>query len=314
MGLFISFSGAVFHAKEKAMANGFINMFGRSRRVVYEGKAKTVYEGPEPGTLIHYYKDETVTNHRAKTATVAGKGVINNRVSAHLMSRLEAIGVPTHFIRSVNMREQMVRALEMIPIEVIVRNVAAGEFATRLGIKEGSVLPRPVVEFFLKNDDLRDPWISEDHMYTFGWANPYEIEEVMNMTWRINDYLSGLFSGVGLKLVDMKLEFGRLWGEYDELYIMLADEISPDTCRLWDEKTNEKYDKDRFREDLGGVAEAYQNVAERLGLLPKGAVIQDGPALDKLAGELGEIQNEAGEARKLRAVPKTPPPGGKPWK
>lgn len=290
-------------------------MFGRTtRRVVYEGKAKTVYEGPETGTHIHYYKDETVTDNRQKSATIAGKGVINNRISAHLMTRLESVGIPTHFMRLVNMREQLVRALEMIPVEVIIRNIAAGEFAKRLGIKEGTVLPRPVVEFYFKNDELHDPWVSEDHMYTFGWANPYEIEEVMNMTWRINDYLSGLFSGLGLKLVDMKLEFGRLWGEYDELYIMLADEISPDTCRLWDEKTGEKLDKDRFRDDLGGVAEAYQDVAERLGLLPKGAIIQDGAVDEKMAEELSGIENERAEARKLRAVPKTPPPGGKPWK
>ncbi len=289
-------------------------MFGRSRRVVHEGKAKTVYEGPETGTHIHYYKDETVTDGRTRTATVAGKGVINNRISAHLMTRLETIGIPTHFLRSVNMREQLVRALDMIPVEVIIRNVAAGDFAKRLGIKEGTVLPRPVVEFFLKNDALHDPWISEDHMYTFGWVNPYEVDEIMNMTWRVNDYLSGLFSGVGLQLVDMKLEFGRLWGEYDELYIMLADEISPDTCRLWDEKTGEKLDKDRFRENLGNVAEAYQDVAERLGLLPQGAIIQDGAVDEKRAGALDGIENERAEARKLRAVPKTTPPGGKPWK
>lgn len=288
-------------------------MFGRSRRVVYEGKAKTVYEGPEPGTQIHYYKDETTSNNRQKTGVVSGKGVLNNRISAHLMTRLEGMGIPTHFIRSINMREQLVRQVEMIPIEVIIRNVAAGDFATRLGVKEGTVLPRPLVEFYLKNDDLNDPWLSEDHIVAFGWANPYELEEIMNMTWRVNDYLSGLFAGVGLRLIDMKLEFGRLWGEFDELYIMLADEISPDTCRLWDATTNEKLDKDRFREDLGEVAEAYQNVANRLGLLPKGGILEDGEVNEKLAASMSEIENELAEARKLRAVPKTPSPN-KPWK
>jgi phosphoribosylaminoimidazole-succinocarboxamide synthase len=187
---------------------------------------------------------------------------------------------------------------------VIIRNIAAGDFAKRLGIKEGTVLPRPVVEFFLKNDELGDPWVSEDHIISFGWAHPYEMDEVMNMTWRVNDYLSGLFTGVGLKLVDMKLEFGRLWGEYDELYLMLADEISPDTCRLWDAQTNEKLDKDRFRDDLGGVAEAYQNVAERLGLLPKGAIIEDGAMNEQRAASMDGISNELSEARKLRAVAK----------
>jgi phosphoribosylaminoimidazole-succinocarboxamide synthase len=292
------------------MTAGILNLFGRPRRVVHDGRAKTVYEGPDQGTQIHHYKDTTTTNQGAKTAVISGKGVLNNRISAHLMTRLEMIGVPTHFIRSVNMREQLVRSLEMIPVEVIVRNVAAGDFATRFGIKEGTVMARPITEFYLKNSELGDPWVTEEHMFTFGWVNPYEFEEIMNLTWRINDYLSGLFTGAGLRLVDMKLEFGRLWGEYDELYIMLADEISPDTLRLWDEKTGEKLDKDRFRQDLGGVAEAYQTVADRLGLLPKGPIIQDGTVNEAAAGDLGEIQNELAEARRLRAVPKSSPPSG----
>jgi phosphoribosylaminoimidazole-succinocarboxamide synthase len=298
------------------MSTGFMNMFGRTRRLVYDGKAKTVYEGPEPGTLIHHFKDETSSQKLDKTAVIAGKGVLNNRISAHLMTRLESIGIPTHFIKSVNMREQMVRQVEMIPIEMIIRNVAAGDFAKRLGIKEGTLLPRPIVEFFLKSDELNDPWVTEEHIVSFGWANPYELDEMMNMTWRINDYLSGLFTGVGLKLVDMKLEFGRLWGEFDELYLMLADEISPDSCRLWDAQTNEKLDKDRFREDLGNIAEAYQTVAEKLGLLPKGTtIVEDGAVNEQAAAALGEIANEHAQDRKLRAVPKTPSPGGgKPWK
>ncbi len=293
------------------MALGPLNFFSRARRVVYDGKTKTIYDGPETGTSIHHYKDETFTDGRAKSAVIAGKGVINNRISAHLMTRLESIGVPTHFIKSVNMREQMVRTLEMVPLEIIVRNVAAGDFAKRLGMKEGTVLPRPVTEFYFKSDELGDPWVTEEHLFTFGWVNPYEIDEIMNQTWRINDYLMGLFSGIGLKLVDMKLEFGRLWGEFDELYLMLADEISPDTMRLWDEKTGEKFDKDRFRDDLGGVGEAYQTVAERLGLLPKGPIIQDGEMNEAAAGDLGSIQNDLVEARKLRAVPKNTPPNNR---
>ncbi len=283
-------------------------MFSRQRHVLSEGRAKIVYEGTEPGTQIHHYKDAAVSGPKGeeKSAIISGKGVLNNRISAHLMNRLDSMGIPTHFLRSVNMREQLVRQLEMIPVEVIIRNIAAGSFSARLGIKEGMVLPRPVVEFYLKSKELGNPWLTEDHMIAFGWLNPYELDEMMNMTWRANDYLTGLFAGAGLRLVDMKLEFGRLWGDMGELYLMIADEISPDTCRLWDEKTNEKMDKDRFRQDLGGVAEAYQTVAERLGLIPQGGILQDGTVNEALAAQLGDIQNEQAEVRKLRAVPTTP--------
>ncbi len=294
------------------MTVGILNFFPRPRPLLFEGKSKNVYGGSEPGTIVHYYKDETFTKNKTKSAVIAGKGVINNRISAHLMTRLEAIGVPTHFIRSVNMREQLVRELDMVPIEVVVRNVAAGDFAKRFNLKEGSPLPRPLVEFFMKNDELNDPWVTEDHIFAFGLSNPYELEEMMNLAWRVNDYLVGLMGGVGLRLVDLKLEFGRLWGDYENMYLMLADEISPDTMRLWDEKTGDKLDKDRFREDLGGVGEAYQTVADRLGLLPKGPIILDGGTVDEAAAEhLGKIENASVPTRQLRAVPKAPPPGGR---
>lgn len=272
------------------------------RKAIYEGKAKTIYEGPEPGTFIQYFKDDLTAGNGAKKATVAGKGVLNNRISAHLMTRLEAIGIPTHFIKSINMREQLVRQLDMIPLEVVVRNIAAGSIAKRFGIKEGTVLPRPVVEFYYKKDELNDPIVSEDHIIAFNWLDPYELEEIIAMSWRVNDYLNGLFSGIGLRLVDFKLEYGRLWGEHGELYLLLADEISPDNCRLWDATTNEKMDKDRFRQDLGGVIEAYQTVAERLGLVPKGGIIEGGSINEQLAASLSEIDNELSRERALRSI------------
>ncbi len=285
-------------------------MFFSRRKVIYEGKAKILYEGPEPGTIIQYFKDDATAFNAQKKGTISGKGVLNNRISAHLMTKLEQMGIPTHFIRSINMREQLVRQVDVIPIEVVVRNVAAGSLSKRLGIKEGTILPRPIIEYYYKNDSLGDPMVSEDHILTFAWADPYELEEVVTLAWRVNDFLSGLFSGIGLKLIDFKLEFGRLWGENDELYIILADEISPDNCRLWDAKTNEKLDKDRFRQDLGNISEAYQEVAERLGLIPKGGILADGSIDEKLAESLEGIENELASERKLRSVNKmtTPPP------
>lgn len=159
--------------------------------------------------------------------------MLNNRISAHIMTKLEGIGVPTHFLKSLNMREQLVRQVEIIPIELVVRNIAAGSLVKRLGLKEGMILPQPIVEFYYKKDKLGDPMVSDHHIVTLGWADPYELEEMVGQAFRVNDYLNGLFSGIGLTLVDFKLEFGRLWGPYDELYIILADEVSPDNCRLW---------------------------------------------------------------------------------
>ncbi len=191
------------------------------------------------------------------------------RISEYLMVRLAEVGIPTHFVRRLNMREQLVREVEIVPIEVVVRNVAAGSFSKRFRIEEGTALPRSIVEYYLKNDELGDPLVSEDHITAFGWATTQDIDDMMQLALRINDFLSGLFLGVGLKLVDFKLEFGRLWEE-EQMRIVLADEISPDSCRLWDVKTNEKLDEDRFRRDLGKVPEAYQEVARRLGILPEG--------------------------------------------
>jgi len=239
------------------------------RRQIYEGKAKILYEGPEPGTLVQYFKDDATAFNAQKKGVITGKGVLNNRISEYLMMRLEEIGVPTHFVRRLNMREQLVREVEIIPIEVVVRNVAAGGFAERFGVQEGQVLPRSIVEYYYKNDQLGDPMVSEEHITAFGWATTQDIDDIMALALRINDFLSGLFLGVGLRLVDLKVEFGRLWND-EEMRIVLADEISPDCCRLRDLKTNEIFDKDRFRRDLGNVEEAYREVARRLGILPEG--------------------------------------------
>ena len=239
------------------------------RRQIYEGKAKVLFEGPEPGTIVQYFKDDATAFNNQKKGTITGKGVLNNRISEFLMLRLGEMGVPTHFVRRLNMREQLVREVEIIPVEIIVRNVAAGTFSKRFGMEEGTALPRSIIEYCYKSDELGDPLIAEEHVTAFGWATPQDLDEIMALSLRINDYLSGLFRGIGLKLVDFKLEFGRLWDNDQQMRIVLADEISPDSMRLWDVKTNEKMDKDRFRRDLGNVAEAYQEVARRLGILPE---------------------------------------------
>lgn len=236
------------------------------RRQIYEGKAKILYEGPEPGTIIQYFKDDATAFNAEKKGTINGKGVINNRISEYVFTRLSHIGIPTHFIRRLNMREQLVRQVEIVPIEVIVRNVAAGSICKRLGLEEGQPLPHTLIEYCYKDDSLGDPLVAEEHIACFGWATQDEMQDISSMAIRINDFMCGLFSSIGIRLVDFKLEFGRLFdGDFSR--IILADEISPDGCRLWDMETNEKLDKDRFRRDLGGEVEAYQEVARRLGLV-----------------------------------------------
>ena len=247
------------------------------RKRIYEGKAKVLFEGPEPGTVVQYFKDDATAFNNQKTGVITGKGVLNNRISEYLMVRLSEVGIPTHFVRRLNMREQLVREVEIIPLEVVVRNIAAGSFAKRFKMEEGSPMPRSIVEYYLKSDDLGDPLVTEEHITAFGWASTQDLDDMLQLSLRVNDFLQGLLMGVGLRLVDFKLEFGRLW-ENEEMRIILADEISPDSCRLWDSKTNEKLDKDRFRRDLGQVAEAYQEVARRLGVLPEaGPVDIKGP-------------------------------------
>ncbi len=238
------------------------------RRQIYEGKAKILFQGPEPGTIVQYFKDDATAFNNEKKGTITGKGVLNNRISEYMMLRLAEMGVPTHFVRRLNMREQLVREVEIIPIEVVVRNVSAGQFAKRFLVDEGTPLPRSIVEYYYKADELGDPLVSEEHITAFGWATPHDVDDMMALALRINDFMSGLFMAIDIKLIDFKLEFGRLYEENGEMRVVLADEISPDSCRLWDVKSNEKMDKDRFRHDMGKVEEAYQEVARRLGILP----------------------------------------------
>ncbi len=247
------------------------------RKKIYEGKAKILYEGPEPGTLVQYFKDDATAFNAEKRATIDGKGVLNNRLSEFFMSGLNALGVPTHFIRRLNMREQLIRSVEIIPLEVVIRNVAAGSISKRLGIEEGTALPRPIVEFYYKDDALGDPLVAEEHVIAFGWASQQDLDDMVALGLRVNDFLSGLMMGVGIKLVDFKIEIGRIW-EGDYMRLIVADEISPDSCRLWDMKTGQKLDKDVFRRDLGDLADAYTEVAKRLGVLPDQGTVS-GPTL-----------------------------------
>ena len=237
------------------------------RKLVYEGKAKILYEGPEPGTMVQYFKDDATAGNGAKKDVIDGKGVLNNRLSEFFMTGLGAIGVPTHFIRRLNMREQLIRQVEIIPLEIIVRNVAAGSLSTRLGIEEGTPLPRPIIEFCYKDDKLGDPLVAEEHIIAFGWASQQDLDDIVALALRVNDFLSGCMLAVGIKLVDFKIEVGRVW-DNDFQRLIVADEISPDSCRLWDIETGKKLDKDVFRRDLGSLSDAYTEVARRLGVLP----------------------------------------------
>ncbi len=236
------------------------------RKMVYEGKAKILYEGTEPGTFVQYFKDDATANNAEKKDVIDGKGVLNNRMSEFFMTGLEHLGIPTHFLKRLNMREQLIRQCDIIPLEVIVRNVAAGSMAKRLGIEEGTKLPRPIVEFSYKNDDLGDPLVPEEYIIAFGWAAQQELDDIIALALRVNDYLSGVMYGVGIKLVDFKIEIGRVV-EGDFQRLVIADEISPDSCRLWDIQSGKKLDKDVFRHDLGDLADAYTEVAQRLGIL-----------------------------------------------
>tara|TARA_R110002049_G_scaffold208322_3_gene378824 strand:- start:1477 stop:2337 length:861 start_codon:yes stop_codon:yes gene_type:complete len=237
------------------------------RKLVYEGKAKILYEGPEPGTLVQYFKDDATAFNAEKKAVIEGKGVLNNRLSEFFMTGLSAIGIPTHFIKRLNMREQLIRQVEIVPLEVIVRNFAAGTMAKRLGMEEGTALPRPIVEFSYKDDALGDPLVPEEYIIAFGWASQQEMDDIVSLALRVNDWMSGVMFGVGIKLVDFKIEVGRVYdNEFPRL--ILADEISPDSCRLWDIETGRKLDKDVFRRDLGNLTDAYTEVARRLGVMP----------------------------------------------
>ena len=235
---------------------------------LYEGKAKIIYETKDKNLVIQHFKDDATAFNNLKKAKVEGKGVLNNRISEYIFNNLSQSGIKTHLIRRLNMREQLIKKAEIFPIEFIVRNIATGSLTKRLGIAEGTVLERPLLEYCYKKDELNDPLISKEHIISFEWATEKELKFIDKTTLRINDILTGMFRGIGIKLVDFKIEYGKAWNkDTEKKEIVLADEISPDTCRLWDAKTEKKLDKDRFRKDLGNVMQAYQDVARRLGIL-----------------------------------------------
>lgn len=227
---------------------------------LYEGKAKKVFKTDDPECLIVSYKDDATAFNGLKKGTIAGKGVINNKMSNRLMERLEKSGIPTHYVEEINDRETIVKKVSIVPLEVIIRNIAAGSFSKRYGVEEGFVFENPTIEFSYKNDELGDPLMNGYHAIAMKLATPEEIETIKKYAFAVNEELKKFWSGCGVTLVDFKLEFGKL----SDGTIVLADEISPDTCRLWDSKTNEKLDKDRFRRDMGGVEDAYAEIMKRL--------------------------------------------------
>ncbi len=246
------------------------------RKKIYEGKAKILYEGPEPGTLVQYFKDDAAAAYSTERKDVVeGKGVLNNRLSEFFMTGLNAIGVPTHFIRRINMREQLIRAVEIVPLEVVVRNYSAGPLASRLGIPEGTALPRPIVEFYFKDERLGDPLVTEEHIIAFGWASQQDLDDMVALALRVNDFMSGVMMGVGIRLADFSIEIGRIWeGDYQRLIV--ADEISPDSCRLWDLRGPGADDQPK---ELAGQTDAYTELARRLGVLPANVSVTGKPTL-----------------------------------
>ncbi|MCR5346824.1 MAG: phosphoribosylaminoimidazolesuccinocarboxamide synthase [Fretibacterium sp.] len=229
------------------------------REQLYEGKAKKVYATDKPGFYIVSYKDDATAFNGEKRGTITGKGVVNNRMSNIIFQMMEANGVETHFVKELSDRETLVKAVKIVPLEIIIRNVAAGSFSKRYGVPEGQELKCPTLEFSLKDDALNDPLINDSHILALGVATEEELKAIRDMAYKVNELLKSYFLKIGVKLIDFKIEAGRYEGR-----IILADEISPDTCRLWDAKTNEKLDKDRFRRDMGGVEEAYQEMFKRV--------------------------------------------------
>ena len=227
---------------------------------LYEGKAKKVFATEDPQLLIVSYKDDATAFNGLKKGSIAGKGIINNQMSNRLMAKLESAGIPTHYVQELNQRETLVKKVTIVPLEVIVRNIAAGSFSKRYGVEEGVVFDQPTIEFSYKNDELGDPLLNRYHAQALHLAMPHEIDIIQTYSFQVNEFLKEFWKSCGVTLVDFKLEFGRL----EDGTIVLADEISPDTCRLWDAKTGEKLDKDRFRRDMGGVEEAYEEIMRRL--------------------------------------------------
>ena len=230
------------------------------KEMLYEGKAKQVFATEDPEVVMVHYKDDATAFNGLKKGTITGKGVINNQVTNFMMQKLEQAGVPTHFVQELNERDTLVKKVQIVPLEVIIRNISAGSFAKRFGVEEGIVFENPTIEYSYKNDDLGDPMINTAQALALKLATPAEIETIRTMAFKVNEVMKAFFAEVGVDLVDFKLEFGRL----SDGTIVLADEISPDTCRFWDSKTHEKLDKDRFRRDLGGVEDAYVEMRRRI--------------------------------------------------
>jgi len=233
---------------------------------LYEGKAKILYKGPKANTLIVYFKDDATAFNNKKRSVIKEKGVLNNKMSELIMKKLAAGGVDNHFIKRISDREQLIKKVRIFPLEVIIRNIAAGSICKRLGLKQGMRLKKPLIEFFYKCDELDDPLITREHIEMFGWASEKDMKEITALTFKVNNIMSKLFRSINLKLVDFKIEFGK-YQNGKKYKIILADEVSPDSCRLWDFKTNKSLDKDRFRKNLGKIKEAYEEVAERLGVV-----------------------------------------------
>lgn len=252
--------------------------FMARRKKVYEGKAKILYEGPEPGTLIQYFKDDGLAAAAPPQAAVEGKGVLNNRLSEFFMSGLNGVGVPTHFIKRLNMREQLVRMAEIMPLQIVVRNFAAGEISTRLGIPEGTALPRPIVEYYFKDEKLGNPMVAEEHIVAFGWGNQQDLDDIVALALRVNDFLSGVMLGVGIRLADFRIEVGRIW-EGDFMRLIVADEISPDSCRLWDLRGLEVTEREGVAREPGPLADVYTELARRLGVMPSNVTHTTKPTL-----------------------------------
>jgi len=278
------------------------------------GTTKTLFEGQESGIAILGFDDRNrfTTCEGGALAEISGKGILNNRISAHIMTCLESIGLPTHFLKSLNMREQKVKLVDPLPFIVRVRNIAAGSIVDRLELDEGTILPRPILEFFFKKDSRQYSLISDDHILAFQWADPYELEEIVTMAYRANDYMNGMFSAVGIRLVDFSIEFGRLWGNNGELYLMVMDEISPDTCRLWDVKTNMPFHVNAGDTHESEVIARYQEVAVRLGLIPREKLVKGDNFNEKMAADLDDIENilANNKDRKIRSLTRIQPRKG----
>ena len=231
---------------------------------LYEGKAKIIFASTDKNLVIQHFKDEATAFNNQKKANIEGKGILNNRISEHILSALKDIGIQNHLVKRLNMREQLIDFVEIIPIEFVVRNIVTGSLTKRLNIEDGTILNKPLIEYYYKNDELGDPLVTREHIDAFGWTTSHELDCISKQCLRVNDFLQGMFRSINIKLIDFKLEFGK---RKSDGKIILADEISPDTCRLWDADTDKKLDKDRFRKDLGNIVEAYQEVARRLGIL-----------------------------------------------